>query len=161
MGRFSDIVGRVGSKFGLGPTYGRVGAPTLASLFGPPPGPRPTESKIASDLWVQPWRGPLEVDRYGRETAEMRDRYRRQYRETPVLRAAIRGKADAISCLEVTVLPADKDDMRSCMAAEFLDWAVQRSPRGWRGVIDSVYAPATIDGFSLCEKKLEMLRWKG
>ena len=35
------------------------------------------------------------------------------------------------------------------------------SSRGWRGVIETIYTPGTIDGFSLSEPKLEPVKWKG
>ena len=126
----------------------------LVSLLGPPRQANPYHDQILSDLWVQPYRGPLDLDRYGMESHEMRQRYRTQYREVPVLRAAVRGKADDISCLEPTVLPVDKDNPLENLAAEFLQWTVSMSSRGWRGVIETIYTPGTIDGFSLSEPKL-------
>lgn len=164
IGHLSGIAGRLESArpalSGSG-AYPLVPKSTLATIFGPPKQPRPTEDKILADVWAPPYRGPGELDRYGGETEVMRRRYREQYGTSPVTRAAIRGKADALSCLEVTVLPGNKDDKRSAMAAEWLDYTVQRSPRGWRGIIDSIWTPASIDGYSLCEKKLEPQRWKG
>jgi hypothetical protein len=133
----------------------------LSQIFGPPMPPRATQDNIWSTVWVQPYQGPLDVDPYSLETPAMRFGYRTQFRTQPVVRAAILGKAQDISCLEPTVLPADKDDRLSNLAAEFVKWTVSQAPRGWRGLIDTIYTPACIDGYSLAEKKLKVVRWKG
>lgn len=163
-GRVASMVGRLAGPSSGGASYPLVPQAQLVSLFGPPP-PQfqgaHTQDRIVSDVWVQPYRGPLDLDRYGCETAEMRLKYRTQFREVPVLRAAVRGKADDISVLEPTVLAADKDDRLSNLAADFIKWTVGMAPGGWGGLIDTILAPGMIDGFSLAEKKLELTTWKG
>lgn len=101
------------------------------------------------------------MDPWSLETPAMRAGFRTQYRTSPVVRAAVRGKANDICVLEPTVLPADRDDPVSNIAAEFVKWTVEMSPRGWHGLIDSILTTAMIDGFSLCEKTLKLVRWKG
>lgn len=133
----------------------------IGSVLGPPRPPQPTRDQIWSDIWVQPYRGPIEMDPWSLETPAMRALFRTQYRTSPVARAALRGKANDICVLEPTVLPADRDDPVSNMAAEFVKWTVETAPRGWHGLIDSIYTPGSIDGFSLCEKTLKVVTWKG
>lgn len=141
-----------------------VVAPTqaqLMSVLGPPKPLAPLQDNIASTVWAQPYNGPLDFDPYATETAAMRYQYRTMMRANPVVRAAIRGKADDISVLEPIVLPANKDDPVSQEAAEFVKYTIDQSPRGWRGLIDSIYTAASVDGYSICEKKLKPQRWKG
>lgn len=138
-----------------------VSVAQVATILGPPRAPRPADDQIVSDVFAPPYRGPIDMDPYARETPAMRFGYREQYRANPIVKAAVGGKADDISVLEPTVLPADKDDPVSNMAAEFVRWTVEQAPGGWRRVIDSIYRPGSIDGYSLCAKKLKVARWKG
>jgi len=163
MGLFGDIAGRVGGW--LGGSAGGVRPPSperVYQLLGPPRSQLdPTRDHILSEVYSPPYRGPGELDSYGGETAEMRRRYRDQHRSHPILRAAVDGKADDLAALKVTVLSADKDDPESNDAAKFLDWTVARAPGGWGGLVESLYRPATLDGWSVCEKTLRPARWKG
>lgn len=137
-----------------------IGAQELAHHFGPPPGD-PTQDKIVSDIYSPPYRSPGEFNRDSGETAQMRREYRRIYYDNPIVTAAVRGKANDICVLPPTVLPADKDDPVSCLAAEFVEWAVTHTPQGWPGLIDAIYTPGSIDGWSASEKRLEVRQWKG
>lgn len=159
-GRVASMVGRLagGGSGGVAP----VPQSALFGLLGPPRGQLdPTQDHILSDVFSPPYRGPGELDNYGCETPAMRHRYRTQFREAPVLRAAVRGKADDICCLEPTVLAADKDDALSNLAAEFVKWTVSMAPGGWPGLIDTIYTAGSIDGWSVAEKKLKRVSWKG
>ena len=162
MGLFGNLASWAGQKLGVsGGPVRPVTQGELHSLFGPPPPPNATQDQIASEIFVQPYRGPLDLDRYGCETPEMRHRYRTQYREVPVLRAAVSGKTDDVSVLEPTVLAADKDDALSNSAAEFVKWTVGMAPGGWGGLIECLLGPGIIDGFALAEKKLAPMWYKG
>lgn len=161
---FGGVLGGVASRLGLssGVEPRPVSPDEAARVLGPPP-PHPLmrSDAVLSDIWSQPYRGPLDLDRYGQETPEMRHRYRTEYRTSPVLRAAVRGKADDLSTLEPMVLPQDPSNPVEKAAAEFVHWTVSQCPRGWRGVIDTVYTPGSLDGYSLSEIVLDVVRWKG
>lgn len=135
----------------------------VATTLGPPPiRSKPLTDQIASDVYNGPYRGPLDgIDPYGMETAATRFKYRTQYRENPIVRAAVRGKADDICVLEPAVLAQDRNDPTQAAAAEFVKWTIEMSPLGWFGLFDSIYTPGSIDGFSICEKKKKIVRWKG
>jgi hypothetical protein len=147
------------------PRGGAIAPPSpqrLYGLLGPPPRDlRPDQDHILSDVFSQPYRDPGSLDNYGGETAEMRRRFRTEERESPILRAAIRGKATDICCLPPTVQSADKDDAESNRAAEFVQWAIQGAPGGFPGLFDAIYRPGSIDGWSLCVPKLKVTQWKG
>lgn len=162
------MFGRLGSMFGRlagGSASGTaalspIPQSTLFGLFGPPRGQLdPTQDHILSDIFSPPYRGPGDLDNYGGETPEMRRRFRTEYHEGPVLRAALRGKADDICCLEPTVLAGNKSNPESNEAAEFLKWTVSLAPGGWSGLIDAIYTPGSIDGWSIAEKKLKLQDW--
>ncbi|HEY1189404.1 MAG TPA: DUF935 family protein, partial [Gemmata sp.] len=165
MGTWLHSVGSwVGRQLGTADT-GTIPPPThaqITSLIGPPRHHLdPTQDHILSQVFSPPYQGPLELDRYGSETPEMRHRFRTLYRTSPVLRSAVRGKADDICCLQPTLMPADKDDALSALAAKFVDWTVTASPGGWAGLLDTVYTAASIDGWSVSEKTLRPAVWKG
>jgi hypothetical protein len=160
VGILSSITSWAGRQ--VGAAVAPVTQAQLFSLLGPPRGQLdPSQDHILSDVFSPPYRGPGELDNYGCETREMRWRYRAQHRESPVLRAALDGKANDISCLEPTVLSADKDDALSNQAAEFVKWTVSMAPGGWAGAIDTMYRAGSIDGWSVAEKKLKETWWKG
>lgn len=159
-GRLGSMFGRVASGGSGGivpPTQGQI-----LSLIGPPQGRLdPTQDHILSDIYSPPYRGPGELDNYGGETPRMRHEFRTEYHEGPVLRAAIRGKADDICGLEPTVLAGNKDSEESNAAAEFVKDTIRMAPGGWPGLLDSIYTPGSIDGWSVCEKKLRQFVWRG
>ncbi|AMV24574.1 hypothetical protein VT84_09275 [Gemmata sp. SH-PL17] len=130
-------------------------------MFGAPGAADPTHDRMVSDVYNGPYRGPLDLDRDGCETAAQRQAYRKEYGVSPVFFAAVRGKADDIEALEPTVLASDKDDWEANAAAEFVKWTVSMAPGGWPGLIDSIYLPGSIDGFSVLEKRLKQQFWKG
>jgi hypothetical protein len=152
-GSFGDFVGT--SRF-TPPTNGQ-----LTSLLGPPRPADLTQDRIYSEIFAPPYRGPGELDNYGRETPEMRTRYRTQYLAEPVVKAAVQGKVAAVSILEVSVLPADRRNPIDRGIAEFVHWTVARARDGWHGLIRSILLAGVIDGWSLCEKKLHEVRYKG
>lgn len=134
----------------------------LGGLFGQP-GERndSTHDRAVSDIYNGPYRGPLDLDRYGGETPEARRQYREQFSQSPIFRAAIKGKANDIAALEPTVHVLDKNDAEANDAAEFLKWTVSMAPGGWPGAILSTYLPGSLDGWSVLEKKREPQIWKG
>ena len=126
-------------------------------------GPAALQDVVLSDLWWQPWRGPIDTDRDGNETPEMRLKYREVFRREPVVRSAVRGKANAVASLDFSVIPASKSPLDG-MVAEFVKYALDSSDHGAHGLVRNIVQPALIDGFSLCEKRLEVIRsgkWKG
>lgn len=115
--------------------------------------------QVWSDTWPVPYVGPLSIDNSGTcgpiETPEMRRQYRELYRREPSIRAAVNGKADAVACLDVSVIPRDNHKDTDCEAAEFVKWTVENTLLGWDGLIRQIVAPALIDGFSVLEKTLQ------
>lgn len=105
--------------------------------------------QIPAEVWPLPFRGPLDLDDYGCETPEMRRAYREVYRRHPDIQAAIEGKVAAVACLDVSVLPRNKDLPADQEAAQFVKDTVDISARGWEGLIEDVARPAFIDGFSV------------
>jgi hypothetical protein len=166
------LFGRIGSGFGgaISSLFGRNGSSTsfsppsrdeLVGLFGNPRPANLTQDSIASEIFVAPYRGPGDLDHYGRETPQMRDRYRTQYLAEPVVKAAVQGKVSAVSILEVSVLPADRRNPIDRGIAEFVHWTVAHARGGWHGLIRSILTAGVIDGWSLSEKKLAEVHYKG
>jgi hypothetical protein len=118
--------------------------------------------QVWSDTWPMPYVGPLSVDNSGVsgpiESAEMRRQYRELYRKEPTIRAAINGKADAVACLDVSVIPRDNRNPHDCEAAEFVKWSVENTLLGWDGLIKQIIIPALIDGYSVLEKTLQVVK---
>lgn len=116
------------------------------------------DDQILSDPFSPPYVGPLSLDNYGAntviETAEMRRTYRELYRREPAVRAAVKGKSDAVACLDVSVVPQDPHNDWDCQAAEFVDWTVKNTLMGWDGLITNIVTPALIDGWAVLEKSL-------
>ncbi len=116
------------------------------------------DDQIWSDTWPMPYVGPLSIDNQGCgqpiETPEMRRQYRELYRKEPSVRAAIKGKNEAVAVLDISVLPQDKHNDLDCQAAEFVKWTVENTLLGWDGLITQIVTPALIDGFSVLEKTL-------
>ncbi len=163
-GRIANMFGGFGgapTASGLPPGFAPPTQGQIQSLLGPSPRLDPTQDHIQSQVFSPPYQGPNDLDPYSGEAPEVRADYMIQYLTSPVLRAAIRGKADDICCLEPTMMPADKDDELSAMAAKFVDWTVRLSPGGWPGLIDTVYTPGSLLGFSVSEKRLKETEWKG
>lgn len=134
----------------------------FGSILGPPRRTTPDRDQIVSDIWVQPYRSPFDgIDPYGCETPRMVRHYNEQYRNDPIVRAAIRGKADDICILEPAVLAQDRNDPVQAKAAEFVKWTIEMGPGGWFGLFDSILTPGLINGWSICEKKRKVCRWKG
>lgn len=145
------------------PTLG-LAKPTqtqIAGLFGPPIPSVVTQDQIAAVVWANPYDTPLSIINYANETAAMRFRFRLQYQEVPVVRAAVRSLADDICTSEITVMAQDEDDPQQVAAAKFFDWTIQEMDGGWRGVLDTIYLPSSVDGWSLSEPKLKLQRYKG
>jgi Protein of unknown function (DUF935) len=133
---------------------------TLTGFFGPPQSRTdPTHDRAVAQVYSPPYQGPLDLDRWGGETEQARRDYRDQYSRSPVFRAAIKGKANDIASLEPTVHVSDKTDVEANDAAEFIKRTIEMSPGGFPGVIDNIYLPGSLDGFSVCEWKLEEQIW--
>lgn len=125
----------------------------------------PTSDRIASDLFNGPYRGPLDLDNWGCETAEMRRAYRTYHARVPEAAAAMEGLVEAVACLDPSCVAADKASPLDRRAAEFLHWAIAHSERGWDGLIRDTLLPALVDGWSVLEVKLGPAegdrRWAG
>jgi hypothetical protein len=134
---------------------------TVAGLFGPPRPPDLSRDQIVSDIIQLPYRGPLDLGNYEQETWEMRARYRKQRWTSPVVVAAMDGKDAAVSCADVAVLPGEDNDKFASLIAEFVDWTITNAPGGWVKLIEDVYTSARVDGYSVCAKKLKVVRWRG
>jgi hypothetical protein len=135
---------------------------TLTGFFGPPNSHTDlTHDRAVAQVYAPPYQGPLELDRYGGETMQARREYREQFSQSPVFRAAIKGKANDIASLEPTVHVFDKADAEANDAAEFIKRTVELSPGGWPGLIDNIYLPGSLDGHSVLEWKYEEQMWKG
>lgn len=115
--------------------------------------------KILSTVYSPPYSGPADLDRDGCETPIIRGQYNAMYRQEPSIRAAIRGKVDAISCQEVSVQPFDKTKPIDRLAADFCKWSVEETDHGWDGLFDLMLTPAFINGVSYAEKSLEPKEW--
>lgn len=127
----------------------------------------PIDDQVRSDPGNPPYKSPDDLDNFGRETDEMRDAYLEFYRKEPAAKAAVRGKANSIACLDVTVTPADKSRPDDVAAAEFVDWTIRSSPHGWDGLVRNCLLPAFLQGYSVQEivlryvDKRESPRWGG
>src|SRR6185437_14221616 len=86
---------------------------------------------------------------------EMRRAFRELYAKEPAVRASIDGRAASVAALDVSVMADDGESDADKRAAEFVDWCVERTPRGWDGLITDVFKPALIDGFAVLEVTLE------
>lgn len=115
----------------------------------------PTQDQLRSDAGNPPYRTADTLDDFGEETDTMRDAYLRFYRVEPTAKAAVRGKANAIKCLDVSVMPRDKNQPNDVRAAEFLDWAVKRTPHGWDGMIGNLLMGGFLQGWSPSEIVLD------
>jgi hypothetical protein len=136
----------------------------FGSLFGRRQAAELTQDAVWADTFAAPYRGPLDLDQYGTETAEMRYAYRELVRREGTVKSAIDGKAGAVACLDVAVLPADKYEPGDQDAADFVRDCVEGSLQGWDGLIYDVVRPALIDGFAIGEPLLapiESGRWAG
>ncbi len=142
-----------------------LGAPPqtnqLAGLIGPPIPTVVTKDQVAATVFANPYDTPGSIDGYGCETNLMRYTYRLQYREVPVVRAAVRSLADDICTSDITVMAQNEDNPEEVAAAKFFDWTVTEMSGGWYGVLDAMYLPASLDGWSLVEPKLKLQRYKG
>src|SRR5204862_5785205 len=117
---------------GMAPPLKFGGEPPVTGLSG---------DAIWSDPWVQPWRGPLDMDRDSREDAAMRMLFREAYRKEPAVRSAVQGKANAIASLDLTVIPRNRRRVLDCKAAEFVKWSIENSERGVFGLIQDTLTP--------------------
>jgi hypothetical protein len=106
---------------------------------------------IRSDVFNGPWRGPLDLDADGGETARSRQLYRQLYKDEGIVRSAVDGKVDAIASADVLVIPADQADATSRAIAQFVHDAVEDSDGGWDGLIGDTLRPAVLDGWSALE----------
>jgi hypothetical protein len=148
-------LGRVGSILGGRP------APDSTPVVGGRLAPLPAHlgaDQLRHEVYPVPYRGPLDLDPAGGETADMRELYLDLYRREGVVRAAVDGKVDAVASADVTVEPFDRHDPRSRDVAEFLEWSVEQSEGGWDTVIADVLRPALLLGWSLGEPTLRPAR---
>lgn len=141
-------------------------SPTPAEIYGPPQPPAPLHDEIRTDQYIPPnFVGPLDLENDGRETDEIRRAFREFHRREPSFRTAIDGKVAAVACLDVAVIPEDKDNPLDQRAAEFAKWTIERTPHGWDGLIAKVLRPALIDGWSVSEKICQPIgyhaKWAG
>lgn len=141
-------------------------SPSPSEIYGSPNAPAPLRDEIRTDSYIPPnFVGPLDLENDGRETDEIRKAFREFHRREPSFRTAIDGKVAAVACLDVAVIPEDKDNPLDQRAAEFVKWTVERSPHGWDGLIAKCLRPALIDGWSVAEKILQPVehhaKWAG
>ncbi len=129
-------------------------------MFGPGKfGQALAADEIRNDVYNGPWKGPLDLDNYGRVTRAQMLLRREAYIREPSVKSAIDGKWQAIACLD----PTFNDDANPEHTQFFKD-AISGSSRGWPGLIEDVYKPALIDGWSAAEIKLKVAesgRWRG
>lgn len=125
-------------------------APVLA-----PVETRPENDQIRSESYVPPYHGPGDLDDYGRETDEMRRAYDDLHRKEPTVRAAIDGKAGAVACLDLSVLPRNKDKPNDVLAAKWVKECIDDAPHGADGLVSNMVRAALVRGFSAGEKVLE------
>ena len=118
--------------------------------------------QVWNDTYPAPYNGPLDLDNQGTagpiETYEMRWLYRELYRREPSIRAAVKGKADAVACLDVSVIPQDDKNPADCEAAKFVKWTVENTLMGFDGMISQLVVHALIDGWSVMEKTLHTIK---
>jgi hypothetical protein len=155
----------LGNLFG-GSRSAAIAESTPLAPVGPvPQRPIPFRDQIWSDVWPQPYRGPLDLDRYGGETSEMRLAFRELYRRESFIKASIEGKAAAVAGLDLVVIPCDKDREEDRKAAEFVKWSIEDSRDGSDGLIRSMLVGGFVDGWSLGNLKLKIAdghgRWRG
>ena len=159
----TSAAGSLGSILGYGsavrtPPMIFGGSPAIVGMAG---------EAIWADPWVQPWRGPLDLDRDGREDAAMRLLFREAYRKEPSVRSAVQGKVNATASLDLTVTPRNRRRVEDCKAAEFVKWSIENSERGIFGLVQDILTPAFVDGWSLAEVSLNVVddadsdEWKG
>lgn len=153
----SNTISRVRLELSGSPAVAPITPRQFQAIFPRRPA-RLGRDTIRNDVFAPPYRSPDDLDRYGGETREMRFLYRRHYHAEPVVRSAVQGKINRVVCLEVSVLPADKDRVADRLAAEFVNWTIQQSARGWEGLLTDMLTPACIDGWSVLEKKLRPVR---
>ncbi|WP_439627502.1 phage portal protein family protein [Gemmata sp.] len=116
-----------------------------------------TRDAVFSDPLSMPWRGPLDLDNDGRETAAMRMLFREAYLKEPSVRAAVRDKANAIASLDFTVLNPDRRSAEAARATEWVKWSIQWSKRSTHGLIQDILTPAFVDGWSPLELTLRQI----
>jgi hypothetical protein len=134
----------------------------LGGLLGPPEPNRPYNDQIVQDLIIQPYRSPYDgIDPYGHVTPQMNRHWNELYRDEPITRSGVRGKADDICILEPAVLAQNRNDPIQSKAAEFVKWTISQAPGGWAGQFDQVYTPGAINGWSINEKKRKLVHWEG
>jgi hypothetical protein len=160
---FGRLGRAVGSMFGGSNSGPPVVAPqvvtqTVAAYFAPGPANVAGVDKIAATVFPQPWYAPGQIDGNA-ELPAVRAQYEPMYRTEPSIRSAIRGKVDAISCLEVSVQALDKHKPNDVLAAEFCKWTIGETDHGWEGLFDLILTPACIQGYSISEKTLEPVQW--
>lgn len=174
-GRMGGIVGRALGSGAPAPSASGGGAPlmpiprtkgqwnsVLGGLFGAPgQSSDSTHDRAASDVYNGPYRGPLDLDRYGGETAEARRRYRELHSSSPVFRGAMNGQRDDIAVLEPSITSGNKKNPEANAAAEFVKWTVATAPGGWPGLLGNMYLPGSLDGYSVLEKKRRPQVWEG
>lgn len=125
----------------------------------------PRKEVAQDEVHAPPYRGPNELDDYGRETDEMRRAYRDFHRTEPAVKSAVEGKVASVAALDVAVLPDDETSELDKKVAEFVRFAVGMAPGGWPGLVTRVLEPGVIDGYSLTEKVVgpvtESAKWGG
>lgn len=123
------------------------------NIYYPPPGARdPRNDDIPTiAAWPTPFNGPHDLDRYGRETNEMRLAYEELYRMEPSLRSAVQGKLASVLSLDVTIVPQDEDDKLQQRISKFVHWSVDRLQMGWEGFARKVFEPGFLQGWSFTE----------
>jgi hypothetical protein len=135
----------------------------LTDLFGPPTGQwvDRTHDRAVAQIYGGPYQGPLDLDRYGGETAQQRRAYRDEHSSSPVFRAAINGQRDDIAVLEPSIVSGNKKNPVANDAAEFAKWTIAAATGGWPNLINNVYIHASLDGYSVLELKQREQRWNG
>ena len=159
------MFGFLGTLFGGQKSAATAESTPLAPVGPAPQRPLPFRDQIWSDVWPQPYRGPLDLDRYGGETSEMRLAFRELYRRESFIKASIEGKAASVAALDLVVIPADKERPEDRRAAEFVKWSIEDSRDGSDGLIRSMLVGGFVDGWSLGNLKLRIVdghgRWRG
>lgn len=124
----------------------------LRDIHGPPPALRDI---AAHDVLNLPWKGPGELDQFAGETPEIRRAYRELFMREAVVRGAVRGKAQAVASLDVSVIPEDEADPNDKQCAAWVKHTVANAERGWKGLLYDIAIGGIIDGFSLSEITLK------
>ena len=163
---FSGILSRLfGGAESPPPVVGNDRPPPAWSGAYTPSSTSLARDSIRGDAFAPPFRGPLELDNFGNETWEMRERYRELYRREPSIKSAIEGKVASIAALDIAVMPRRKNHPIDRQAADFVKWAVAQTDTGWDGLIRDIALPALLDGYSITEKTLEEIgddpEWQG